>query len=96
MASHAVLTKAFLQPVKTATVCMVCHDYACPPFLQAQNLPSQWSGPTVNMQPKLQYKYTHRSSIVKGLKYDRYLCLALLAWFVSVRHQCDVFGHEVQ
>ena len=41
------LTKAFLQPPKTAVMCTSCHDYAHPPppislLLLVQNLSSKW------------------------------------------------------
>ena len=57
--AQPVSTKAFLQPAKTAAMCTVCHDNACPPlpiqpFLLAQNLSStKQIAPTNNMWPKL-------------------------------------------
>ena len=58
-----VLTKAFLQPAKTAAMCMVGDDYArpllpIPPFLLVQNLSSKWIAPTDNMWSKLHHEYT--------------------------------------
>ena len=57
-------TEAFLQPAKTAAMCMACCDYARPPpsipcFLLAQNLSSKWIAPTDNMWSKLHDEYTH-------------------------------------
>ena len=52
-----VLTKAFLQPVKTAAMCMsgLCLPTSpIPPFLLAQNLSSKRIAPTDNMWSKLQ------------------------------------------
>ena len=48
-----VLTKAFLQPAKTATVCATYYDYthpspSIPPFLLAQILSSKQIAPTDN------------------------------------------------
>ena len=62
--ARPVLTKAFLQPAKTAAMCTACHDYArppppVPPFLLAQNLSSKQIVPTDNMWSKLHDEYTH-------------------------------------
>ena len=66
--AQPVPTKAFLQPAKTAVICMACPcpPPPVPPFLLVQNLSSKRIAPTDNMQPKLS-GYVHSSSVVKGI-----------------------------
>ena len=58
-------TKAFLQPAKTAAMCMASPDYAHPPppILLMQNLSWKWIAPTDNMVSW----WVHPSSVVKGV-----------------------------
>ena len=60
----ASVTKAFLQPAKTATMCTACHDYAhspppIPPFLLAQSLSSKRTFPIDNMQSCMMRTFWH-------------------------------------
>ena len=65
--AQPVPTKSFLQPSKTTTVCMACHDYDrfILPFLLGQYLSSKRIAPTDNMRPKLHDEYT-RHQWLKG------------------------------
>ena len=68
--AHPVPTNAFLQPVKTATMCTACHDYAHPPpptfFASAKPIFKQIAS-TDNMRPKLHDKYTPHQWLWKEL-----------------------------
>ena len=63
-----VLTKAFLQPVKTAAMFTASRAEThllppIPPFLLAQNLSLKRIAPTDNMRPKLHDKYTRHQVV---------------------------------
>ena len=62
--AHPVLTKAFLQSAKAATMCTVhsaenLHTSPYPTFFVRANLSSQWSASTDNMWPKSDEHINH-------------------------------------
>ena len=68
--AHPSLTKAFLQPATTATMCCQAEWCTHPlppvtPFLLAQNLSSKWIVPTDNMWPKSDNAKRHHR-LLKG------------------------------